>query len=117
VKLRKVWVAADVGIALDPRNLDAQLMSAVVMGLSAAIGEQITVRDGRVEQSNFHDYLPLRLNQCPEIETRILENGAHIRGIGECGTPPAAPALANAIFKLTGQRLRQLPLRQHVDFV
>ncbi|HAW48303.1 MAG TPA: isoquinoline 1-oxidoreductase, partial [Roseovarius sp.] len=84
--VRDVWVAADVGVALDPRNLDAQLMSGVNYGLSAAIGEEITLTGGAVDQSNFHDYSVLRMYQSPRIHTRILENQRHIRGIGEPGT-------------------------------
>lgn len=114
--VRDVWVAADVGVALDPRNLDAQLISGVNFGLSAAIGEEITLTDGAVDQSNYHDYPVLRMYQAPRIHTRILENQPHIRGIGEPGTPATAPALANAIFALTGQRLRELPLGKTVAF-
>ena len=116
IKVTHVWVAADVGVALDPRNLDAQLISGVSFGLSAAIGEKITVSNGVVEQSNFHDYGPLRMYQAPPVTTRILENSPHIRGIGEPGTPCAAPALANAVFALTGQRIRSLPLADSIAF-
>ncbi|MGB3407720.1 MAG: molybdopterin cofactor-binding domain-containing protein [Jannaschia sp.] len=116
IAVRDVWVAADVGVALDPRNLDAQLMSGVTFGLSAAIAEKITVAQGRVEQENFDSYTPLRMYQAPRITTRILENAPHIRGIGEPGTPCAAPALANAIFALNGQRIRTLPLGDSVAF-
>lgn len=116
IKVTHVWVAADVGVALDPRNLDNQLISGVNFGLSAAIGEKITLTGGIVEQSNYHDYTPLRMYQAPPITTRILENAPHIRGIGEPGTPGAAPALANAVFALTGQRIRALPLGDSVAF-
>jgi isoquinoline 1-oxidoreductase beta subunit len=77
---------------------------------------EITFADGMAEQTNFWDYEPLRLSQCPPITTRILETLPHIRGIGEPGTPPAAPALGNAIFALTGQRLRDLPFARSVTF-
>lgn len=116
IMVRDVWVTADVGVALDPRNLDAQLISGVNYGLSAAIGEEITLTEGAVDQSNYHDYPVMRMYQAPRIHTRILENQPHIRGIGEPGTPGAAPALANAIFALTGQRLRELPLGRSVVF-
>lgn len=116
IMVRDVWIAADVGVALDPRNLDAQLISGVNYGLSAAIGEEITLTDGAVDQSNFHDYPVLRMYQAPRIHTRILENQRHIRGIGEPGTPAVAPALANAVFALTGERLRELPLGKNVRF-
>ncbi|MDW4500243.1 molybdopterin cofactor-binding domain-containing protein [Sulfitobacter sp. D35] len=116
LRITHAWVAADVGTALDPRNLDAQLISGVNFGLSAAIGEKITVSEGRIEQSNYHDYPALRMYQAPQVTTRILENQTHIRGIGEIGTPAAAPALANAVFALTGQRIRTLPLGDSIAF-
>ena len=78
---------------------------------------EITIEDGKVVQSNFHDYDAIRMHQAPDIEVRVLENGKHIRGIGEPGTPPAAPALANAIFATTGQRIRELPSRKNVNFI
>ena len=111
------YIAADVGIALDPRNVEAQLHSGMVYGLTAAIMGEITVEDGQVIQSNFHDYDALRMYQTPDIHVKILENGSKIRGIGEPGTRPAAPALGNAIFALTGKRLRSLPFHHNVDFV
>jgi isoquinoline 1-oxidoreductase beta subunit len=116
VRLTNIWAVADVGIALDPGNIDAQLQGAIVYGLSAAIRGEITIADGMAEQRNFWDYEPLRLSECPPITTRILENLPHIRGIGEPGTPPAAPALGNAIFALTGKRLRDLPFGRAVSF-
>jgi len=116
LRLTNIWAAADVGIALDPGNIDAQLQGAIVYGLSAAIRGEITLADGMVEQQNFWDYEPLRLSECPPITTRTLENLPHIRGIGEPGNPPIAPALGNAIFALTGQRLRDLPFGKAVGF-
>jgi isoquinoline 1-oxidoreductase beta subunit len=116
LRLTGAWIAADVGIALDPGNIEAQLQGAMIYGLSAAIRGEITVADGMVEQPNFWDYEPLRLRECPPISVRVLENLPHIRGIGEPGTPPAAPALANAIFALTGHRLRDLPFARSVTF-
>ena len=117
LKVTQAWVAVDVGVALDPRNLDAQLISGVNFGLGSAIGEKITVTGGMVDQSNYHDYPPMRMYQSPIIHTRILENAPHIRGIGEPGTPAAAPALANAVFALTGQRIRTLPLGDSIPFI
>ncbi|HEX9857869.1 MAG TPA: molybdopterin cofactor-binding domain-containing protein, partial [Paracoccaceae bacterium] len=116
LRLTAAFAAVDVGIALDPRNIEAQVQGGMVYGLSAAISGEITFAEGHVQQSNFWDNDPLRLNQCPPIAVRILENGEKIRGIGEPGTPPAAPALANAIFALTGQRIRQLPLNKAIAF-
>lgn len=116
IRMTNAWIAADVGTALDPGNIEAQLQGGMVYGLSAAIKGEITFSDGMAEQANFWDYEPLRLSQCPPVTTRILENLPHIRGIGEPGTPPAAPALGNAIFALTGQRLRDLPFARSVGF-
>lgn len=116
VRIDQVYVAADVGTALDPRNIEAQLQSGVIFGLSAAMFGEITFADGAVEQTNFHQYEAVRMGQTPKIQVRVLEGGGPIRGVGEPGTPPAAPALANAIFNATGQRIRELPLRKHIGF-
>ena len=116
IKILKVYAAVDIGTALDPRNIEAQVQSGVIFGLAAAIMGDITVADGVVEQSNFHNYDAIRIRQAPAIEVKILENGDKIRGIGEPGTPPAAPALANAIFAATGNRIRELPLKKHIKF-
>ncbi len=117
IRIDQVFVAADVGTALDPRNIEAQLQSGVIFGLSAAMFGEITFAKGAVEQSNFHQYETLRMDQSPRIQVKVLEGGGRIRGVGEPGTPPAAPALANAIFHATGQRVRELPLRKHIGFV
>jgi isoquinoline 1-oxidoreductase beta subunit len=117
VKIDKVFVAVDVGTALDPRNIEAQQQSGVIFGLSAALHGEISFAQGAAEQSNFHDYPVLRLQQAPEIVVKVLESGGAIRGVGETGVPPVAPALANAIFQATGKRIRELPLRKHIAFV
>jgi isoquinoline 1-oxidoreductase subunit beta len=116
IRLTRAHAAVDVGIALDPRNIEAQVQGGMIYGLSAAISGEITFANGAVEQTNFWDYEPLRLDRCPDISVQVLENGSRIRGIGEPGTPPAAPALANAIFALTGVRHRGLPLARSVNF-
>jgi isoquinoline 1-oxidoreductase subunit beta len=84
----------------------------VVMGLSAALGEAITFKDGAVQQTNFADYPILRLAQTPKIEVHFVASDAAPGGLGEPGLPPVAPALCNAIFQLTGKRIRQLPIAQ-----
>ena len=88
----------------------------MLFGLTAAIMGEITITDGKVDQTNFHNYNSIRMNQSPNFEVAILENGSKIKGVGEPGTPPAAPALSNAIFALTGKRIRKLPLNKEVDF-
>ncbi|WP_017931057.1 xanthine dehydrogenase family protein molybdopterin-binding subunit [Robiginitomaculum antarcticum] len=117
IKIDKAFAAVDVGTALDPRNIEAQVFGAMNFGLAAAMTGEITISNGYVEQSNFHDYDSLRMYQAPSVKVAILENGEKVRGIGEPGTPPAAPALANAVFALTGKRIRDLPLRNHVKFI
>ncbi len=116
IRMTGAWSAVDVGVALDPGNLQAQVMGAMVYGLSAAIRGEITLAEGRVQQSTFWDFEPLRQPQVPPIMVQVLETMPEIRGIGEPGTPPAAPALANAIFALTGQRLRDMPFNKTVKF-
>ncbi|MEP4424232.1 MAG: xanthine dehydrogenase family protein molybdopterin-binding subunit, partial [Nitratireductor sp.] len=106
----------DVGTALDPGIIEAQLTSGAIFGLSSAIGQEITFADGMAEQSNFHDYDAMRIHQCPAFEVAILQNYHKMGGVGEIGTPPAVPALANAVFALTGKRIRSLPLSREVDF-
>jgi isoquinoline 1-oxidoreductase beta subunit len=117
IALRRAWMACDVGTALDPSIIEAQMIGGLVYGLSAAMMEEISFAGGVVEQGNFTDYDALRLNQMPPVEVRILQSTGHIGGVGEPGTPPAAPALANAIFDLTGRRIRDLPLNKHLRFV
>jgi isoquinoline 1-oxidoreductase beta subunit len=85
--------------------------SGIVYGLSAALYGEVTLKDGRVQQSNFDDYRVLRLDAMPKVEVHIVESGEKAGGAGEPGTPPIAPAVANAVFAATGQRLRRLPLR------
>jgi len=115
--IEKVFIAVDVGIALDPKNIEAQVHSSVIFGLCAAMHGEITVTNGKVDQTNFHNYKIMRMNQVPEIEVRIYESESSIYGAGECGTATAAPALGNAIFALTGKRIRELPFSKSVRFV
>ncbi|MDQ2091116.1 xanthine dehydrogenase family protein molybdopterin-binding subunit [Marimonas arenosa] len=116
IRIDKVWVAADVGVVLDPVNFENLVQGGVVFGLAHAMNCEITYADGMAEQSNYDSYEGMRIGQCPEIFVRGLENGAKIRGIGEPPVPPAAPALANAIFAATGKRLREMPFSKFVDF-
>ena len=116
IAITEAWIACDPGIALDPRNIRAQMKSAMIFGLSAAVAGEITFADGATEQQNFPDYDALRMNTAPRITVAVLENNPRIGGVGEPGTPPAAPALANALFDLTGTRARALPLGQTFDF-
>lgn len=116
IRIDRVFVAAEVGRILDPANFENQVQGAVVWGLGHAINCEITYSDGMARQSNYHAYQGMRMYQCPEIVVRGLEDGGRIRGIGEPPVPPAAPALANAIFAATGQRLREMPFNRYVAF-
>ena len=97
-------------LVVNPDVGKQQLESAVIFGLSATLKQRITFENGKVQQSNFHDFPPLRLSETPLIETYLRENEALPTGVGEPGVPVIAPAVANAVFALTGQRLRSLPL-------
>ena len=109
-KVHKAWAVVDCGTTVNPLNAAAQIEGGLIMGLSAAIGEQITIDKGAVEQSNFSDYPILKLADAPDVDVHFIESDANIGGIGEPGLPPAAPALANALFAITGKRVRQLPI-------
>ena len=114
VKVHKVWCAIDCGFAANPSGVIAQMESGINYGLSAALHGEITFANGRVEQSNFHDYQILRVNEAPEVEVRIINSGEQMGGAGEPGTPPIAPAVANAIFAATGKRIRKLPISKNL---
>ncbi|OWQ86865.1 isoquinoline 1-oxidoreductase [Roseateles aquatilis] len=109
IRVHRVTAAVDCGQTVNPQTIARQIEGAVVYGLSAALYGRITFKDGRVEQSNFHDYPVLRMNEMPKVDVHIVQSAEAPGGIGEPGTPPIAPAVANAIFAATGQRLRQLP--------
>jgi isoquinoline 1-oxidoreductase beta subunit len=115
-RIERVSCVADVGLALDPGIVETQMQSGVLYSLSAAVMGEITFHEGRVLQSNFHDYGALRLAQCPEIRVRILESGDSPTGVGEPGTPPSKPALANAIYAAKGRRIREYPFNKHIGF-
>jgi isoquinoline 1-oxidoreductase subunit beta len=110
VRVRRVICAVDCGTAINPDTVQAQIQSAVIFGITAALHGQVTLKGGRVEQSNFHDYQMLRINEAPAIEVHIVPSAEAPGGMGECGTSAIAPALTNAIFAATGKRLRTLPI-------
>ena len=111
IRVHRVVCAVDCGVVVNPDGVAQQMEGAVVMGLTAALHGDITFEKGQVQQSNFHDQALLRIGQAPLVQTHIVPSDAHPEGMGEPGTPPIAPAVANAVFALTGQRLRSLPLR------
>ncbi|NOD98428.1 molybdopterin-dependent oxidoreductase [Ruegeria sp. HKCCD6228] len=110
IRISKAWIACDMGLALDPENVKAQMFGGMMYGLSAACFGEITFADGEVEQFNFPDYDAMRMHTAPQVEVRVLETNRHMGGAGEPGTPPSMPALGNALFDLTGKRARSLPL-------
>jgi isoquinoline 1-oxidoreductase subunit beta len=109
IRVHKVTSAIDCGLAVNPLTIEAQVQSALVYGLSAALHQKITLKDGRVEQGNFTDFPMLRMDEMPEVAVHIVPSSAKPSGVGEPGTPPIAPAVANAVAALTGKRLRKLP--------
>jgi isoquinoline 1-oxidoreductase beta subunit len=111
IRVHRVVCAIDCGVAVNPAGVRAQLESGVAFGLGAALHSELTFKDGRVQQSNFHDYRVLRLDEMPVVEVHIVPSTEKMGGVGEPGVPPIAPAVANAVAALTGQRLRELPLR------
>ena len=111
VKIEKIVAVIDCGLAVNPDNVKAQVEGGTLMGLGAAIKDEITFKDGRAVQTNFHDYALLRMGELPPVEVHIYEGAEEPGGVGEPGVPPVAPALGNAIFALTGKRIRKLPVR------
>ncbi len=108
-----VVAAVDCGTVINPDIVKAQIEGAIVYGLTAALYGEITIKDGQVEQSNFHDYPMLRLADMPRVETVIVPSEGFWGGAGETPVPPLAPALCNAIFAATGKRIRSVPLKNH----
>ena len=109
IKVDKVFAVIDLGEVVNPDNVKNQVEGAIVMALTAAIKPGITLKDGKVVQSNFYDNPVIRINEVPQIEVHILADGGKVKGVGEPGLPPFAPALANAIFAATGKRIRKMP--------
>ena len=110
IQVHHYWVAVDTGLPIQPTNVLAQLEGAVVYGLSLALLEELTIRNGAVMQSNFNDYPVLRMADMPEIHSQIVPSKAAPTGMGEVGVLAVAPAISNAIFQLSGKRLRHLPM-------
>jgi isoquinoline 1-oxidoreductase beta subunit len=111
IRVHRVTCAIDCGIAVNPETITAQMESGIAYGLGAVLHSALHLKSGRVQESNFHDYRVLRLNEMPVVEVHIVPSTEKPGGVGEPGVPPIAPAVANAVFALTGQRLRELPLR------
>ncbi len=110
VHVHRVVCAVDCGPVVNPDTVEAQMQSAIVYGLTAALWGEITIDKGRVQQSNFHNYRMLRLAEMPQVDVHIVPSTDSQGGVGEPGTPPIAPAVCNAIFAGTGKRIRKLPI-------
>jgi isoquinoline 1-oxidoreductase beta subunit len=108
-RVHRVVAAVDCGMTVNPQTIERQIEGAIVYGLSAALYGRISFKDGRIEQGNFNDYPVLRMSEMPRVEVHIVPSSENPGGIGEPGTPPIAPAVANALYALTGKRLRSLP--------
>ena len=114
VMLRRITSAVDAGTVVNPDTVEAQLQGGLVFGLTAALYGEITIKKGRVEQSNFNNYRMLRIDQMPKIEVHLIKSGEAPGGIGETGTTAGPPALRNAIFAATGIALKRLPIDRDV---
>src|SRR5439155_25858134 len=110
VRVRRVVCAVDCGTVVNPDTVQAQIQSGIIFGATAALHGEITLKNGRVEQSNFDTYQVLRMNEAPAIEVHIVKSAEPPGGIGETGTSANVPAIANAIFAATGKRLRKMPV-------
>jgi len=110
VRVQRVVCAVDCGTVVNPDTVRAQIQSAIIFGITAALYGEITLKDGRVEQANFDTYQILRMNEAPAIEVHIVQNFEPPGGMGEAGTSATVPAVTNAIYAATGQRLRKLPV-------
>src|SRR5262249_22876402 len=110
IKAHNYWVAVDPGLVIQPDHVHGQLESAVVFGLSAALLEELTVKGGAIQQSNFNDYPALRMSDVPDIHTKIVTTETPPPGRRRTGVEAAAPPIANALFQFTGKRIRNLPM-------
>ena len=111
LKIHRIVAATDPGYAVNPQQIEAQVEGSFAYGLSAALYGECTVKDGRIEQTNFHTYRVLRMDEMPAVETIVMPSGGFWGGVGEPTIAVAAPAVLNAIFAATGKRIRNLPLK------
>ena len=109
--MKRVVCAVDCGKVVNPDNVAAQMQGGIVFGLTAALKAEAAIRNGRMQQNNFHDYPILRMDEMPLIEVYIVPSDRRSTGIGEMGVPPVAPAVANAVYAATGKRVRHIPIR------
>jgi isoquinoline 1-oxidoreductase beta subunit len=110
ITVHHLWAAVDPGTVVQPKNVEAQMMSAMTFGLGAALRERITIKDGVIQETNFDSYQVMRMSDIPPMDITVISTEDHPTGIGEAGVPAVAPAIANAVAQLTGKRLRHLPM-------
>lgn len=110
-KINRLTIAMDCGTIVNPVNVDAQIRASALWGASQIMAEQLTLKDGAFEQKNYHQYLPIRLADVPEIDVQLIPSDHHPAGVGEPASTTVGPAVANAIFKATGVRVRHMPIR------
>ena len=115
IKVRKVWAVVDCGQVINPEVVKAQLEGGIIFGLSAALDQKISMRNGVPQELNYDTYPVIRMFESPDIEVEIMDSDAHPSGIGEPGLPPLAPAVASAIFRAHGIRLRSMPMQPTLD--
>lgn len=113
IKVERVVCAVDCGVAVNPDQVKAQMEGGIGYGLGALLHNAVTLEEGRVQQSNFHDYMPLRIEEMPKVEVYIVPSTEAPTGVGEPGVPPLGPAVANAVLAAVGRRIRTLPLARH----
>lgn len=109
IRVHRFWAVVDAGLVIQPKNLEAQTEGGIIFGLSGLLKERVTIVDGEVQQNNFYDYNIMRIDEIPEIDIRVVESDAAPSGGGEIGVPMTGAAVANAVFALTGKRLRHMP--------
>ena len=114
IHINKYWGVGDAGRIISPRNAQAQLLSNIIFGLSSALKEKVEIKNGIVQQTNFHNFNILRMNEVPDIDCKMTATNNHSTGVGELGMAMTAPSIANAIFSITGKRIRHMPLRPEV---
>ncbi len=112
IQVHRVTCAVDCGQVINPDTVEAQMQGGIIFGITGALWGEITIKGGRVEQTNFGDYRMMRMNEAPAIDVHLIESREFPGGIGEPGTAAAAPAVANAVFALTGTRVRKLPIEK-----
>jgi isoquinoline 1-oxidoreductase subunit beta len=110
ITVHHLWAAVDPGTVVQPKNVAAQIKSAMVFGLGAALKEQIAIKGGVMQATNFDGYPVLRMSEVPPMEVAVISTGDPPSGVGEAGVPAVAPAIANAVAQITGKRLRHLPM-------